>query len=119
VFMGKQHELLKVQGMVSSSCFLSVLGCLQRAPTVNTNPLDNVAGWHGFWGAHHRCFALQVPRDRGADLHPLHLHFLRHDGFGDAPEAQRTGAGQQWALPLLLVHHHVGADCCVGGVAVE
>lgn len=28
MFMGKQHELLKVQGMVSSSCFLSVLGDL-------------------------------------------------------------------------------------------
>lgn len=64
-------------------------------------------------------FALQVSRDRGADLHPLHFHFLCHDGFGDAPETQRTRPGQQWAFPLLLVHHNAGPHCCLGDLAVE
>ncbi|XP_041895421.1 ceroid-lipofuscinosis neuronal protein 6 isoform X2 [Corvus kubaryi] len=62
---------------------------------------------------------LLVPGDRGPDLHPLHLHLLRHDGFGDAPEAEGAGAGQQRALPLLLLHHRPAPHRGLGGVALE
>ncbi|XP_075287712.1 ceroid-lipofuscinosis neuronal protein 6 isoform X2 [Opisthocomus hoazin] len=39
--------------------------------------------------------------------------------YCDAPETQRTRPGQQRAFSLLLLHHHAGAHCCLGGLAVE
>ncbi|XP_067411609.1 ceroid-lipofuscinosis neuronal protein 6 isoform X2 [Emydura macquarii macquarii] len=36
-----------------------------------------------------------------------------------APETERTGLGQQWTLPLLLLRYNIGLNWRLGGLAVE
>ncbi|XP_071070356.1 ceroid-lipofuscinosis neuronal protein 6 isoform X3 [Dasypus novemcinctus] len=62
---------------------------------------------------------LLVPGHRGPDLHPLHLHLLRHAGSRPAPEAQAALPGQQRPLPLLLLRPHPPARDTLGGLAME
>lgn len=49
------------------------------------------------------CLCWQVPDLRGTDLHPLHLHLLRHDCHHDAPEEAGLSYGHQRPFHALQV----------------
>ena len=108
----------KVSSKISSCPVRNVPRSGQHIQWIHTNKCCNafleVAHWLGPAATEPPsappppCVSHQVPDHWGTDLHPLHLHLLRHDGHSDAQE--EAGHGSRWQRPphALQVGVHTG-----------